>query len=64
MCGIVGILNLSGAPVDEDTVRKMCAFLVHRGPDDEGLFIKGELGLGYRRLSVIDLISRHHLLGN
>ena len=64
MCGIVGILNLSGAPVDEDTVRKMCAVLVHRGPDDEGVYIADSIGLGHRRLSVIDLVSGHQPLGN
>jgi len=64
MCGIVGILNLSGAPVDEDTVRKMCAVLVHRGPDDEGVYIADGIGLGHRRLSIIDLVSGHQPLSN
>jgi len=64
MCGIVGILNFYGAPVDEDTVRKMCAVLVHRGPDDEGVYIADGIGLGHRRLSIIDLVSGHQPLSN
>jgi len=64
MCGIVGLLNFDGAPVDEDIVRKMCASLVHRGPDDEGVYIADGIGLGHRRLSIIDLVSGHQPLGN
>jgi len=64
MCGIVGMLNFSGAPVDRDTLRKMCASLVHRGPDDEGIYVANGIGLGHRRLSVIDLVSGHQPLGN
>ncbi len=64
MCGIVGLLNFDGAPVDKDIVLKMCASLVHRGPDDEGVYIADGIGLGHRRLSVIDLVSGHQPLGN
>jgi len=64
MCGIVGMLNFSGGPVDRDTLRKMCASLAHRGPDDEGIYIADGIGLGHRRLSVIDLVSGHQPLGN
>jgi len=64
MCGIVGILNFSGAPVENVTIRKMVGSLVHRGPDDEGIYIKGSIGLGHRRLSVIDLVSGHQPLAN
>jgi len=64
MCGIVGLLNFDGAPVVKDTVRKMCASLVHRGPDDEGIYITDCIGLGHKRLSVIDLASGHQPLSN
>jgi len=64
MCGIDGLLNFDGAPVDKDIVRRMCASLVHRGPDDEGYYIAGGIGLGHRRLSIIDLVSGHQPLSN
>jgi asparagine synthase (glutamine-hydrolysing) len=55
MCGIVGVLhsrNMPAAPVD---VQRMCEALLHRGPDDHGIFCEGGVGLGHRRLSIIDL---------
>ncbi|MGE0102612.1 MAG: asparagine synthase (glutamine-hydrolyzing) [Blastocatellales bacterium] len=56
MCGIAGIFHYSNeAPVDGDLVRRMTATLVHRGPDDEGYHLAPEVGLGHRRLSIIDL---------
>lgn len=55
MCGICGKINLNGEPVDEALLRRMNASLVHRGPDDEGIYLKGSVGLGHRRLSIIDL---------
>lgn len=55
MCGIVGILNRGGEPVDADVIVKMRDAIAHRGPDGEGVHIDGPLGLGHRRLSVIDL---------
>lgn len=55
MCGIVGIIKLGGEPVRAETVRTMCARLRHRGPDDQGFWIKGPVGLGHRRLSIVDL---------
>lgn len=60
MCGIVGQLHFNGAPVDARSIKRMSDRLVHRGPDDEGQFIDGNLGLGFRRLSIIDLSSRGH----
>jgi asparagine synthase (glutamine-hydrolysing) len=60
MCGIAGIV---GAPddrwVDRDAIHRMCQAIVHRGPDDEGCVIKGGVGLGMRRLSVIDVAGGH-----
>src|SRR5437867_3229545 len=55
MCGIAGILSLDGRPVDRAELAAMCAALVHRGPDDEGIYRSGPAGLAMRRLSIIDL---------
>jgi asparagine synthase (glutamine-hydrolysing) len=56
MCGIAGIVYRERErPVSESLVRGMCAALQHRGPDDEGLYVDGAVGLGMRRLSIIDL---------
>ena len=54
MCGIVGSLNLAGEPVSPVLVRAMTNALAHRGPDGEGSFCEGGIGLGHRRLAVID----------
>jgi asparagine synthase (glutamine-hydrolysing) len=59
MCGIVGQLNFDGTPVDAQQVKAMCDAIVHRGPDDEGQFASGAVGLGMRRLSIIDLSGGH-----
>jgi asparagine synthase (glutamine-hydrolysing) len=56
MCGIAGIAYRDPSrPVARDLVQRMCAALKHRGPDDEGIFLEGAVGLGMRRLSIIDL---------
>ena len=56
MCGIAGIVYRDrGRPVSEGLVRQMCTSMKHRGPDDEGVYVKGAVGLGMRRLSIIDL---------
>src|SRR5689334_15270017 len=60
MCGICGILDLSGAPIDPRTLQAMNGSLAHRGPDDEGVWIEGSVGLGHRRLSIIDLSPTGH----
>ena len=59
MCGIAGELSFD-APVDPHVLRRMTDALVHRGPDDEGLFCEGRIGLGHRRLSIIDLSPSGH----
>ena len=60
MCGICGQLNfLTDAPVIPGDVERMTQTIVHRGPDDEGYYIRGPLGLGFRRLSIIDLDGGH-----
>lgn len=55
MCGIAGIIRLDGATVDRVQLDRMTDALGHRGPDGRGTFIDGSVGLGHRRLSVIDL---------
>lgn len=56
MCGIVGIAAINGGPPpSEQQVHRMCDTIVHRGPDDEGIEIKGPVGIGMRRLAIIDL---------
>jgi asparagine synthase (glutamine-hydrolysing) len=56
MCGICGQLNFAkDEPVNPDTIRLMSRSMLHRGPDDEGDYISGPIGLGFRRLSIIDL---------
>jgi len=56
MCGIAGRFNfLSGAPVDAGLIRRMCDLVAHRGPDGDGLHVDGAVGLGHRRLAIIDL---------
>jgi asparagine synthase (glutamine-hydrolysing) len=60
MCGITGQFNFaSGEPVESETIRRMADSIAHRGPDDEGYFVSGSLGLGFRRLSIIDLAGGH-----
>jgi asparagine synthetase B (glutamine-hydrolysing) len=53
MCGICGIYHYgSGAPADRHLLEEMTHRLTHRGPDDEGFFVAGALGMGMRRLSI------------
>jgi asparagine synthase (glutamine-hydrolysing) len=60
MCGICGQLNfVRNTPVEPETIRRMTETMVHRGPDDEGYFVEGPVGLGFRRLSIIDLGGGH-----
>jgi asparagine synthase (glutamine-hydrolysing) len=55
MCGIAGILDCTGAPVERAIVARMTEALAHRGPDGSGLHTLGAIGLGHRRLAIIDL---------
>lgn len=55
MCGIVGKLNFNGQPVPSEQIKAMADTIVYRGPDDEGLYTSDSIGLGQRRLSIIDL---------
>ncbi len=55
MCGIAGVLHFNGDQVSRDLVKKMTDVIAHRGPDGEGDYVEGPVGLGHRRLSIIDL---------
>jgi asparagine synthase (glutamine-hydrolysing) len=62
MCGICGMFDAAGA--DGAHVRAMAATMAHRGPDDAGLHVDGPIGMGHRRLSIIDLEGGHQPLSN
>lgn len=55
MCGICGVLNLDGAPVGVGSIAAMNATMRHRGPDGEGEYVEGSVGLGHRRLAIVDV---------
>ncbi len=55
MCGICGIYHRDQRPVGREALERMMSVISHRGPDGFGSYIKGEIGLGHRRLSIIDL---------
>ena len=55
MCGICGVFDRRGEAVSAELVARMSAILAHRGPDGSGSYVHGEIGLGHRRLSIIDL---------
>jgi asparagine synthase (glutamine-hydrolyzing) len=60
MCGICGIINYKNEVVPETPVRQMMHLMKHRGPDDEGVFVENNIGLGFVRLSIIDLSTAGH----
>ena len=64
MCGIAGIVRWDGAPVPESDIRAMCSAIVHRGPDDEGVYLGDGVALGMRRLSIIDLEGGRQPISN
>src|SRR5262245_61879088 len=56
MCAISGIVNFNATnPIDSRVLARMTSVQAHRGPDDHGYFISNNVGLGHRRLSIIDL---------
>jgi asparagine synthase (glutamine-hydrolysing) len=59
MCGIAGVFDFQGSPADPGLLRSMAEALHHRGPDDEGVFGDGGVGLAFKRLSIIDLSGGH-----
>ena len=66
MCGIAGIAfsSKSRRSAHENVLRRMCDVISHRGPDDEGFFIDGSVGLGHRRLSIVDVAAGHQPMTN
>ena len=65
MCGICGIFNFgTRAPADPAALKRATDAMAHRGPDDEGLYLQGEVALGNRRLSIIDLPGGHQPISN
>lgn len=60
MCGICGIINFDKQTVQDAPILKMMQLMKHRGPDDDGVFLEGNVGLGFVRLSVIDLSPAGH----
>ena len=65
MCGIAGMVSATvGERIEASVIHRMCQAIVHRGPDDEGLFVKDGTGLGMRRLSIIDLTGGHQPVFN
>jgi asparagine synthase (glutamine-hydrolysing) len=64
VCGIVGIFQGNGRPVDRDVLHRMNESQFHRGPDESGLHCEPGVGLGHRRLSIIDLAGGHQPLYN
>ncbi|MCM2255749.1 MAG: asparagine synthase (glutamine-hydrolyzing) [Vicinamibacteria bacterium] len=64
MCGIAGIFHLRGGPVEEHDIARMCDALTHRGPDEGGVHLAAGIGIGMRRLSVIDVAGGSQPIGN
>jgi asparagine synthase (glutamine-hydrolysing) len=64
MCGIAGIVRWNDEPVFEHEIRTMCDLMVHRGPDDHGVYVAPGVGIGMRRLSIIGLETGHQPMSN
>ena len=64
MCGLAGLLAPRGAPVDRGLLARMTAALAHRGPDGDGFHVEPGVGLGHRRLSIIDVEGGHQPMFN
>ena len=64
MCGIAGIVRWNDTPVFEHEIRSMCDLMVHRGPDDHGVYVAPGVGIGMRRLSIIGLDTGHQPMSN
>src|SRR5450755_2820776 len=65
MCGIAGVMKFgAGARADSVALRRMCDVIAHRGPDDDGFYTDGPVGIGMRRLSIIDVAGGHQPISN
>ncbi|HNI67001.1 MAG TPA: asparagine synthase (glutamine-hydrolyzing) [Nitrospira sp.] len=60
MCGIAVVIGLNGRGIERAAVERMAESLVHRGPDDSGIYVDGPVGMGFRRLSILDLSEAGH----
>ena len=60
MCGITGVIDLKGNSISPIVLKRMTDVLIHRGPDGEGQWIEGNVGIGHRRLSILDLSPAGH----
>ncbi len=60
MCGIAGFIELDGAPASPALLQEMTDAIAHRGPDGEGHWLENNVGLGHRRLAIIDLSPLAH----
>lgn len=58
MCGITGIFNFNRQPIAHQTIKSMTNALAHRGPDGEGIYIEENIGLGHRRLAILDITAK------
>jgi len=68
MCGIAGFVRQAGMATPPEmaraTIKQMCDVIEHRGPDDEGYFVRDDVALGMRRLSIIDLATGRQPMSN
>src|SRR5215472_2610140 len=65
MCGICGVYNgHGGEPASPQLIAQMTQLISHRGPDDSGIYLDGPVGLGFARLSIIDLSGGHQPMSN
>src|SRR5690348_15352923 len=64
MCGICGVADFTLRPIAEDVIHAMNQTLQHRGPDDSGVYVAPGVGLGHRRLSIIDVAGGHQPISN
>ena len=60
MCGIAVAIGLNGRPIERAAIERMAQSLVHRGPNDSGMYLDGAVGMGFRRLSILDLSEAGH----
>ena len=60
MCGIAGLIHTDSESVSPVSLRRMTDAIAHRGPDGQGHWIEGNVGLGHRRLAIIDLSPAGH----
>ena len=60
MCGIAVAIGLSGRPIERVAIERMAKSLLHRGPNDSGIYLDGSVGMGFRRLSILDLSEAGH----